>query len=691
MKKILITLLIIFLLLFALPQFSILAQAPYITQSPNRYGEFVVTQDAYEPIQDIRSFENQLTFSNPRDIFVDHLDYLYVLDSGNRRVVIFDENHLYLTHFGADLLVRPTGIFVRNNKIYIADYGTPEDVTSGRIHIYLFNRELNQVNLSDSFQRPASPVLEINQFIYRPQKIAVDYNETMYVVSEGSYNGILMINSENRFLSFFAPNRVQGTLLDRVIQVLYGNNERAQLTKKIPPAPSNVFLDDSGYVFTVTQTTITGSRGDTLKKVNNGGLNFFPDNMFTASDFTSIAVGQVDNVYAITRSGFIYEYDREGNLMFVFAGSSQGQDRIGLFQNASAIAVNSQNYIIVADEVSNNIHIFKPTAFANVVHEALGLYNQGKYVESQSLWEEVLRYNALFDLAHEGIGLSYLMQGQYKEALNKFEIANAQEEYSLAYWEVRNDWLMSNAGFYMVGIIILYLGLVVIKKVDTNDVVFKPTKKLINHMGKYRFVQEISFMTRFIKNPADAVYEVKTHKRVSFYSGLIYALGLVVLYILHLLFTGFLFTPIILERADFLEELLKILAPFITFVFANYLISSLMEGEGTFKAIFINTCGALIPVYLILPILIILSNVLTYNEQFIYQFGLTIMIGWSAVLVFFIIKDTHNYTIKETIYNLIMTILMMVVMIILVIMVYMMMMQVVEFVADLFKEVIINA
>ena len=67
------------------------------------------------------------------------------------------------------------------------------------------------------------------------------------------------------------------------------------------------------------------------------------------------------------------------------------------------------------------------------------------------------------------------------------------------------------------------------------------------------------------------------------------------------------------------------------------------------------------------------------------------MIGWSAILIFFSVKDTHNYTVKETIYNLVMTILMMIVMIILVIMIYMMMMQVVEFVADLFKEVIINA
>ena len=691
MMKKLTSLLIILMMFTLMPLLTVNAEAPYITQSPNRYGEFIVTQDAYEPFQSIRTFDNQQVFSQPQDIFIDSDDYLYVLDTGNKRVVVFDEDYNYLLQFGEDELIRPLGIFVRDNFVYVADYGLAEDVSSGRVHVYLLDKDLNTITHEQAYSRPASPVLEINQFVYRPQKIAVDMNNTMYVVSEGSYNGILIINSENRFLSFFAPNRVQGDLMDRVIQILYGNNENATLSKKIPPAPTNVFLDDSGYVFTVTQTTITGRTGDTLKKVNNGGLNFFSDTMFSSGDFASLTVGDVDNVYAITKSGFIYEYDREGNLLFVFAGSSQGLDRTGLFQSASAIAINSRNELVVADEATNNLHVFRPTAFANVVHEALGLYNQGKYVESQVLWEEVLRYNALFDLAHQGIGLSYMMQGRFEEAMEKFEIANAKEEYSLAFWEVRNDWLMSYSGMIMLGIIILYIGLLVIKKFDTNQYIFGPSKRLFAKIGKNKWIQEISFMGYYLKNPADAVYEVKVRNRVSMKTGLLYVFGLITLYMVHLLFTGLLFTPVILERTVFLEELFKIIVPFVTFILANYLVSSLMEGEGTLKAIFINTCGALIPVFVILPIMVLVSNVLTYNEQFIYQFAFTIMIAWSTILLFFSVKDTHNYTVKETIYNIIMTVLMMIVMIIIVIMVYMMMMQVVEFIGDLFKEVIINA
>lgn len=689
MKKV-IMLCIVMMLVVMLPQTTFDAYSPFVTRSPNRFGELVTTQDAYEPVFDIRSFNGE-TFSAPQDLFIDEDDYLYVLDTGHQRVVIFDDQYEYVMSFGESEMIKPMGIYVRDKNIYVADYGLNEDVRSGRIHIYEFDKDLQVVTHNDSFARPASPVLEINDFIFRPQKIAVDNNHTMYVVSEGSYNGVMMINQENRFLSFFAPNNVQGTVLDRILQVLYGNNEDAQLTKKIPPAPTNVYLKNTGYVYTVTQTTLNGTTGDTLKKVNNGGINFFPDDMLTAPDFAATSMGSVENIYAVTRSGFIYEYDREGNLLFVFGGPSQGLDRVGLFRNVSGVAVNSKDEVFVLDDVNNNVHMIQPTRFATIVHEALFLYNQGKYVESQSLWEEVLRYNALFDLAHEGIGRSYMMQGEYQLALEKFNIAQTKENYSLAFWEVRNVWLQSYAGYIIVGLLAVYAALALTKKQRKEWAILEPAKKVLRGISQNPWIQQLTFMGYYVKNPADACYEVKTRKRVSVKVGIIYVVLLISLYMIHLLLTGLLFTPVVIERTVFLEELLKVLAPFVTFVFANYLIASLQEGEGTLKAVFINTCGALIPVVVILPILILLSNVLTYNEQFIYQFGMTIMIGWSAILIFFTVKDTHNFTIKETIYNLLMTVLMMVVMMIVIIMVYMMAMQVVEFIGDLIKEVVIHA
>ncbi len=670
--------------------FVVRAESSFVTRTPNRYDELTVTKDAYEPVEEIRTFGINQRFNEARDMFVDDMDWLYVANTKDQEILIFDETNDFVLSFGSDVLMSPTGLFVRDHVIYVADYGAPEDNQSGRIHRFAFDRKTLSVTLIDSLPRPDSPVLRINDFVYRPQKIAVDDNLTMYVVSEGSYNGLLMINDENRFLSFFAPNPVRGSLMDYVLQFLYGNNENARLTKKIPPSVSNVHLDGSGYIYTVTQTTIEDGFGDTLKKVNIGGINFYPTDMIAAEDFVAVATGHVENVYALTRAGFVFEYDREGTLLFVFAGSAQGTSRLGLFKNASGIATRSNGDLLILDQANNNIHVLRPTHFGQVVHEALGLYNQGKYVESQVLWEEVMRYNALFDLAHKGVGLSYYMQGDFEQAMEKFLISESKTEYSNAYWEVRNVYLLSHAGLFMVGVLLLSIGLMIVGGIDRRTAFLNPMRNSVQKIGRRPMVRELGALFYFVKNPADACYEVKVRDAVRIRTAVIYIGLLVLVYTIHLLFTGLLFTDRVLERTVYTEELMKVLIPFVSFVLGNYLVSSLMDGEGTLKAVFVNTLGALVPVLIILPVMTVLSNVLTYNEAFLYQFLLVAMIIWTAVLIFFAIKETHHYTIRETVYNILLTALMMVVMILASIMVYFMVRQVIDFIGDLMKEAIIR-
>ena len=78
------------------------------------------------------------------------------------------------------------------------------------------------------------------------------------------------------------------------------------------------------------------------------------------------------------------------------------------------------------------IQMFRKTDFTAKVHVALRQYTEGRYAESEELWEEVLRYNSLFDLAYKGIGLSEYLEGNYRAAMGYFRLANAREEYSEA-------------------------------------------------------------------------------------------------------------------------------------------------------------------------------------------------------------------------------------------------------------------
>ncbi|MFA6595386.1 MAG: YIP1 family protein, partial [Bacilli bacterium] len=603
---------------------------------------------------------------------------------------ILNDRYEYVNSFGASdgKLISPRGVYVRDDLVYVADYGALEDNQSGRIYIYQYNKTDNSVTFKEERACPDSPLLKVENFYFRPEKIAVDMNKTMYVVVEGSFNGILMINDTNRFMSFFAPNQVSTSLKTKIIKFLYGDNEEAIISKTLPPPPFNVVIDDSGYIFTVTQTIVKNNLGDTLKKVNIGGINYFPVEMYATSDFVSAIPGSVGNVFGVTKNGFIYEYDKEGNLLFIFSGKAVGTDRLGLFNSASAIALNSKGQLFVVDDNDNSIQIFKPTQFVNLVHHALGYYNNGQYIESKALFEEVFRYNSMFDFAHKGIGLAHYQAHEYQKALEKFEIANAKEEYSDAYWEIRNEFLTMHAGGIITGLVILVVAWYVVKLLNKKTQAFAFVGNTVSKIKQVPWVHQFSLMFRFIKKPLDTGYLIKTNKRINILNGVVYLVLIFALYLWGLVGRGFLFNDVIIERTILLKEAFKIVIPLVAFVVANYLTSSLLEGEGTFRSIFLTTMASLTPIIIIYPFLIIISNFLTYNESFIYYFGLTIMFAWSAVLLFIANKELHNYSVKRNIFNFLVTFLLMVVLIIACILVYMIIAQVVSFVSDIVKEVI---
>lgn len=697
MKKIMLAILLAIALLpiicFGSPRLQ--AVSAYKTYTTNRNGYLVETNEAYEAIEMVKYFGDNSSFNGAKDLFIDSQDYLYVADTGNRRIVVFNPNLEYLYEFGSDVLLKPLGVYVRDNMIYVTDYGlaqSNEDI--GAIYRFSIDKTKSTVEeaiiLEETYRTPDSEILAVDGFIFRPMKIAVDDNQTMYVVCEGVTNGVLMIDQTNRFINYFASNGIDITLWERFQRFFYGNNPDVTLTKNIPPAVANVTLDNKGYFYTVTQSA--EQSGDNLKKVNLGGVNFFPDDMFIYADPVDAWNGDVGNTYIITAGGNIMEYDSLGNLLFKFGGLGTGNDKLGLFLSASAIAVDSENQIYVIDDNQsrNSIQIFRETEFATSVHHALDLFNQAKYVESIAVWEEVLRYNSMLDMAYEGIGLGYLMNEEYELALEYFEIAYDKTDYSEAFWNVRNTWLTAHfETVLMIGFAFTAILLILILT-ERKYRYFAPIRQTVARVASQPLIGECLYMFRFLSHPSDACYEVKAKHRVSI-TGAAIILGLLFgLYLVSILVTGFIFNTVIIEETILINEALKIVIPILIFVVANYLMSSLMEGEGTFKATFINTIGALMPVFVLFPIVIILSRFLTVNEGFLYYFGITLMIGWCTILLFFNIKETHNYSVTQTIVNLVLTLLMMVVIIVILMMVYLMVMQVYNFVLDIVKEVILR-
>ena len=592
----------------------------------------VKTQTAYMPITSVSEIFG-VPLDQPNDIHIDQNNTIYIVTSSNTggKLIIFDLESENIEVLGEAYLDNPTGVHVNHRgEILIADRG-------GRA-AYRINRD---DEILQTYTRPDSPLFGADTF--QPRKIIGDSRGNVYILNQGT-RGLAQFAPNGQFLGYYGSNTIQPTLRTILQHTFFTEEQQQRLFSLTPPEVSNVAIDNRGLVHTVSR----GVEDVGVKRLNISGQNLLPA-MYNDLDLVDIAVGPLGNIYTITSSGMIYEYDREGNLLFAFGGQDVSNEIKGLFNVPSAIAVDNNFNLFALDGASGELQIFMPTDFANLVHTALESYQEGFYLESQEPWNQVLKMNDFFDLAHQGLGNAHYSLGEYEEALGAYETAFDRAGYSDAFWEVRNDWLLDNVGYLITALFIYLFFYVINLKLKFMRYVTTPIKNVYyKAREKNKTFDEVVFAFSYLKNPAEASYEIKRKNRVGYFSATVLLLIYFGLYLYYIYNLSFLFNHRIIANINLGEEIIKIFLPFVLWVLSNYLIGSIREGEGRLKDVYITTIFCLLPFFLVLPFITLLSQAMTYNESFVLTMIQTISIMLTVVYFFFMVKETHYYTVKET-------------------------------------------
>ena len=123
------------------------AQVPYHSYTEDSPGNLVRTQDAYGPRLTVDKI-GDLELRSPSDIHIDALDYVYIADTDNKRIVVLSPDLELQSIVGEGILQRPTGVFVDGQgRIYAADYG--------KSVVFQFSKD---GELLQTFERPDSPL-----------------------------------------------------------------------------------------------------------------------------------------------------------------------------------------------------------------------------------------------------------------------------------------------------------------------------------------------------------------------------------------------------------------------------------------------------------------------------------------------------------------------------------------------------
>jgi tetratricopeptide (TPR) repeat protein len=624
----------ILLALLALTIAPAQANAPYTTWALGPRGGLVMTQNAYTPVAEI-----DLPVSRPEDMFITPDGVIYVADSGNGRIVKL-VNFEEVASYGEEMLDNPAGIFVDGEGVmYVADAGLSE--------IFILDPEGELVN---RFGRPTEPLFGRNrQFL--PRKIAVDARENIYVISEGSVNGIVQMNTAGNFIGYFGANSASMSL-KMILQRLFLTDEQlAQFIRNEAASPSNLAIDHQSLVFTITAGT---SWNQAIRRFTISGKNIFPDTVGSTA-FRDIDVSENGVVLAVAGDGVIFEYDLTGTLLFVFGAQDTGNQRLGTLRNPTAIGRHGEE-IFVLDKDKNTLVVYETTAFARQVHDGVRLYMDGFYQEAKPYFEEVLDFNGSYIMAYQAIADAYFKEFDYARALEYYRYAEDRDGYSQAFWELRNQVLQRRLSQALVALFGFAVVSQVFTRVDRRYHWSEPLRGRLERLNDVKLVDDLRFMFRFIKKPADSFYYIKKNKRGSLLFAMLIYIAVVVIRVLSLYVTAFIFSPyaspadINVENAIVTTILLLVL-----WNVANYLVSTISDGEGRVRDVVIGSAYSLFPYILIALPVALLSNVLTENEVFLYSFTLNLMWVWIAIMLFIMVKEIHNYSFSETVKNVLVT------------------------------------
>ncbi|MBQ2767676.1 MAG: YIP1 family protein [Clostridia bacterium] len=651
------------MMLFAVP---ISAAKPYQTYTYSIDGMPLNSPDAYTPVMTVDSAYMGLSkaFDDPRDLFVDDENNVYLVDAKNNRVIVLDRYYKLKFTIGEktfindqgvpDELTAPSGVFVTEDIIYVCDTDANRIVT--------FDREGNFIKI---IPQPESELFSEGA-VYKPVAVAVDQYNRLYVVSSTTYQGIIVMTDEGTFTGFIGAQKVDANPLE-ILWRRFQTKEQRELTAEIIPTEfNNITINDEGFIYVTTssidsskqQSAITSKSGDyaPVKMLNASGAEIMRRNGFFApsgevqvsnsvtSDITGaskiidVAVGP-EGTWSIIdeKRQKIFTYDFDGNLLFAFGDKGQ---QLGNLSSIEAVVYQGST-MLVLDKTADNITVFKRTEYGDILIRALEHQNNRQYELAVDDWTEILKRNSNFDTAYIGIGQALYRNAEYEEAIEYYKSAYDTANYSNAYKELRKAWIEKYVLLIPVIAIVLIVAFVLFFRYAAKVNLRTATKG-----GKRTLKEELLFGFHLMLHPFDGFWDLKHEKRGSVRASVIYLVVVILTFFYQAIGTGYVMNPRGTYTTVF-SQAIAVLVPLFLWVTANWCLTTLFDGEGSFKDIFIATSYSLVPLPLLIIPATIASNFVTTSETAMINLLSSFSFIWAILLIFFGMMVTHDYTLTK--------------------------------------------
>lgn len=670
---------------------TVYADEPYHGYNYNYYGE-ASSPNGYLPSRAYNGTEWGVGYLNsPTDMYVDEHDYLYILDAGNGRIIKTDSELKLVsvidTFTEADgtptSLNMPQGLTVTpDGEIYICD------TNNNRVIVCTQDGQILRTHY-----KPVTTLLS-ETLVFLPKKIEVTDTGDMYIIADNIVDGALIITEDGEYKGYFGTDAV--TLTSDMVKVVFWRMIMTdeQIKKMMSPQPvpfDNMYLDGD---FLYTATTYIRDE-DQIRKVNPAGNNLFAGNAYGEA-YAGGGVGGASYEQAafidvnVTDEGFfccldktfckIFMYNQDNELLMIFGGDS---DKLGMFDIPVALESIGRK-IIVLDQGKKNVTVFEPTYYGTQIMEGSYRYEHGDYEGALEPWNEVLKLNVNSELAYRGIARAEYLKGDYKSAMEHYAAAYDRDGYSEARQKYRGQLLSEHFTALVVCILAVAAVLILFSK-NKKKIFARCGFETLEETG-YAGMKKWKYPFYNLMHPGDGMSEMRYNKKES--------LPLAILF----MFLWYMSAVIMRQYEDYIFNntnknsinIFMILATTVGIALvgciANWAITTLVDGKGTFRNIFIYCSYALIPTTAAAFIVTGISRFMVSNEAVFAQAILLIGYAWTAILLFIGMMNVHAFTFKKTVAMVLLTVVGMLIIVFLIMLLAVLYSQVVSFVTTIMYE-----
>ena len=200
------------------------------------------------------------------------------------------------------------------------------------------------------------------------------------------------------------------------------------------------------------------------------------------------------------------------------------------------------------------------------------------------------------------------------------------------------------------------------------------------------YKDSLRYALHVITHPFDGFWDLTHEHRGTLAAANTFLILFLITRVLKLLCTSFQFISTPVQHINVFEEMGSLLLPFLILCLANWAMTTLFDGKGRFKDIYIGMCYALVPYVLIQLPMILVSNMLTFEEGSLYSVMLSISVVWCVFLVFVGLMEIHDYGPGKTFIFIIVTIVGAAVIIFLILVFFSLLSDAVGFFVSLYRE-----